>query len=159
MRSAIWSRKPSPRPTAPAGGETTSLAASVLANSARSAGSMRCSKLASTTTVVTAPGCSARKAATASFSWARLGSVRPSVARLDPSITKRSATRGLPGDGQQVRRHRLQQLVVGLAIRRAAQRVAEQDVARDLVIGEAVALAERLELDLVGVVPVGELHQ
>ena len=51
VRSAIWSRKPSPRPTAPAGGDTTSPAASVFANAARSDGSMRCSKLASTTTV------------------------------------------------------------------------------------------------------------
>ncbi len=93
VRFAICSRNPSPRPTAPAGGDTTSLATSTFAKAPRSDGSMRCSKLASTTTVTTDPGCSPRKAATASRSWARLGSVRPSVARLEPSITKWSAIR------------------------------------------------------------------
>src|SRR5439155_19923019 len=40
-----------------------------------------------TTTVTLSSGCSSLKAATASFSCARLGTERPSVARLEPSTT------------------------------------------------------------------------
>src|SRR5215213_8765750 len=49
--------------------------------------SMRCTNVASTTTVTTASGYSSVKAITASFSWVRLGIDRPSVAMLDPSTT------------------------------------------------------------------------
>jgi hypothetical protein len=48
---------------------------------------MRWPKVASTTTVIEVLGYSSMNAITASFSWARLGSERPSVAMLDPSTT------------------------------------------------------------------------
>ena len=84
---AIDSTKASPRPTAPAGGATSSLLATASSNSFTSFESMRCPKVASTTTVMSASGCSAMNASTASLSWARLGIERPSVAMLEPSTT------------------------------------------------------------------------
>ena len=84
---AMLSTKASPRPMAPAGGATSSLWATARSNSADSFLSMRCPNVASTTTVTTASGYSSVKAITASLSWARLGSDRPSVAMLDPSTT------------------------------------------------------------------------
>ena len=65
---AIDSTNASPRPTAPAGGVTSSLFATARSNSFTSFLSMRCPKVASTTTVMSAPGCSSRKARTASLS-------------------------------------------------------------------------------------------
>src|SRR5215213_5468182 len=84
---AMLSTNASPRPMAPAGGATSSLCATAASNSASSFLSMRCPKVASTTTVTTASGYSSVKAITASFNWARLGIDRPSVAMLDPSTT------------------------------------------------------------------------
>ena len=53
---AMVSTKASPRPTAPAGGATSSLFSTAASNSATSRGSMRCPKVASTTTVMTSSG-------------------------------------------------------------------------------------------------------
>ncbi len=59
VRSAMRSTNASPRPIAPAGGETTSPWSSASTSCLRSEGSMRCSKDASTTTTISAPGFSA----------------------------------------------------------------------------------------------------
>ncbi len=67
-RLAIWRTKASPRPTAPAGGVTSSLAAMASSNSARSDLSMRCPNVASTTTERLSTSNSSRKARTASSS-------------------------------------------------------------------------------------------
>ena len=85
--SATLSRKASPLPIAPAGGLTISAPDSASSKSCRSSGGMRWPNVASTTTVTTSSGFSMRNSRTASSSCARLGSVRPSVARLDPSTT------------------------------------------------------------------------
>jgi hypothetical protein len=53
---AIVSTKASPRPMAPAGGDTSSLFSMAASNSGTSAGSMRWPKVASTTTVITSSG-------------------------------------------------------------------------------------------------------
>ena len=87
VRSAIRSTNASPRPIAPAGGEMISPFSIAWRTSSRSASETRCSKVASTTTMMLAPGSSAAYARTASSSCFRLGRVRPSVARLDPSTT------------------------------------------------------------------------
>jgi hypothetical protein len=84
---AMLNTKASPRPMAPAGGATTSLWATAASNSASSFLSIRCPKVASTTTVTMASGNSSVNAITASLSWERLGIERPSVAMLDPSTT------------------------------------------------------------------------
>ena len=84
---AIDSTNASPRPTAPAGGATSSLFAMPSSNSLTSDLSMRWPNVASTTTVMEVSGYSSMKAITASLNWARLGSERPSVAMLDPSTT------------------------------------------------------------------------
>ena len=86
---AMLSTKASPRPTAPAGGATSSLWATASSNAATSDLSMRCPNVASTTTVTVTSGCSSVNAITASLSWLRLGSDRPSVAMLEPSTTTR----------------------------------------------------------------------
>ena len=87
VRSATRRTKASPLPMAPAGGDTSSLWATASSNAWRSAGSIRCPKVASTTTMTSTPGCSAWYCCTASSSWARLGTERPSVAMFEPSTT------------------------------------------------------------------------
>ena len=85
--SAIDSTNASPRPIAPAGGATSSLFEMPASNSAVSRLSIRWPKVASTTTVIVASGCSSMNDATASLNWAKLGSDRPSVAMFEPSTT------------------------------------------------------------------------
>ncbi len=87
VRSAMRNTKASPRPMAPAGGETTSPFNMASRKASRSDSAMRCSNEASTTTVIWPAGSSSAKVRTASSSWARLGKVRPSVAKLEPSTT------------------------------------------------------------------------
>ena len=87
VRSAMRSTKASPRPIAPAGGEITSPLSMASRTASRSASDTRCSKVASTTTMIWAFGSSAAYARTASSSCLRLGAVLPSVARFDPSTT------------------------------------------------------------------------
>ncbi len=87
VRSAILRTKASPRPMAPAGGETISPFNMASRTCSRSDSSMRCSKDASTTTVIRPSGSSSAYALTASSNCFKLGSVRPSVARFDPSTT------------------------------------------------------------------------
>ncbi len=77
----------SPRPTAPAGGATSSLLEMPASNSGTSFLSMRCPNVASTTTVIAVSGYSSMKPDTASLNCARLGIERPSVAMLEPSTT------------------------------------------------------------------------
>ncbi len=84
---AMDSTNASPRPMAPAGGETSSPARTASSKVGFSLSSMRCPKVASTTTVTSAAGNSSWKERTASSSWLRLGCVRPSVAMFDPSTT------------------------------------------------------------------------
>ncbi len=86
-RSATRRRKASPLPTAPAGGETTSEWATASSKAWRSEGSIRCPKVASTTTMTSSSGYSVWSSRTASSSWARLGADLPSVAMLEPSTT------------------------------------------------------------------------
>ena len=87
--SAMRRRKASPLPMAPAGGETISPWASASSNAWRSDSSILCPNEASTTTVTSASGNSRWNSRTASSSWARVGTERPSVAMLDPSTTTR----------------------------------------------------------------------
>ena len=87
VRSAMRSTNASPRPIAPAGGEMISPWSIADRAASRSASETRCSKVASTTTMISAFGSSAAYARTASSSCSRLGAVRPSVARFDPSTT------------------------------------------------------------------------
>ena len=84
---AIVRTNASPRPMAPAGGDTSSLFSTAASNSGTSRWSMRWPNVASTTTVMMSCGCSSRKAITASLSWRRLGMARPSVAMFEPSTT------------------------------------------------------------------------
>ena len=85
--SAMPRTNASPRPTAPAGGATSSLLAIPCSNSSASFLSIRWPNVASTTTVTRVDGFSSMKARTASLSWLRLGIERPSVAMFDPSTT------------------------------------------------------------------------
>ena len=55
-RSATRSKKASPRPTAPAGGDTSSAWATASSKALRSEGSIRWPKVASTTTMTSVPG-------------------------------------------------------------------------------------------------------
>src|SRR5580700_3933275 len=124
VRSAIRNTNASPRPMAPAGGEMTSPLSMASRTSSRSASPTRCSKVASTTTMMLASGSSEAYARTASSSCSRLGNVRPSVARLDPSTTTWCVSAN--GTSQQVG---LLQLVQGGAPDGRARRFGSADVA------------------------------
>src|SRR5580693_10690839 len=122
----------SPRPMAPAGGEMTSPLSIASRTSSRSASSTRCSNVASTTTMMLAPGSSEAYARTASSSCSRLGNVRPSVARFDPSTTTWCVSAN--GTSQQIG---LLQLVQGGAPDGGARRFGPAHVAEPQPLGQA----------------------
>ena len=132
VRSAIRNTNASPRPMAPAGGEMTSPLSIASRTSSRSASPTRCSKVASTTTMMLASGSSEAYARTASSSCSRLGNVRPSVARLDPSTTTWCDSAN--GPSQQVG---LLQLVQGGAPDGGARRLGPADMAEPEALGQA----------------------
>ena len=85
--SATRSKKASPLPMAPAGGDTTSPSNSACSKRALSSTGIRWPKVASTTTVTTSSGFSTRNSRTATSSCLRVGNELPSVAMLEPSTT------------------------------------------------------------------------